>query len=119
MEVYNTTRGVVLVQDVEVAFDFWKRFKGLLGRRSFPVGAGLLLKPCNSVHSCFMAFPFDVLFLNEEMVKRSVTLLSSGFPILCHKGSWRSSRSLGLVCLFLFSCARRPAIRMRSWKTSR
>jgi uncharacterized membrane protein (UPF0127 family) len=68
MEVFNTTRGVVLVQDVEVAFDFWKRFKGLLGRRSFPVGAGLLLKPCNSVHSCFMAFPFDVLFLNEEMV---------------------------------------------------
>lgn len=67
MEVYNTTRDVVLAQDVEIAFKFWKRFKGLLGRRSFPVGAGLLLKPCSSVHSCFMAFSFDALFLNEEM----------------------------------------------------
>jgi uncharacterized membrane protein (UPF0127 family) len=76
MEVFNTTRGVVLVQDVEVAFDFWKRFKGLLGRRSFPVGAGLLLKPCNSVHSCFMAFPFDVLFLIRLLI------IITGSPLL-------------------------------------
>jgi hypothetical protein len=67
MEVFNTTRGVVLVQDVEVAFDFWKRFKGLLGRRSFPVGAGLLLKPCNSVHkirtneTCSTRYQYPVL----------------------------------------------------------
>ncbi|MFW0966527.1 MAG: DUF192 domain-containing protein [Thermacetogeniaceae bacterium] len=68
MEIYNITQGVVLAQEVEICFSFWKRFKGLLGRRSFPVGTGLLLKPCKSVHSYFVRFPFDAVFLNEDMV---------------------------------------------------
>jgi uncharacterized membrane protein (UPF0127 family) len=68
MEIYNITQGVVLAQEVEICFSFWKRLRGLLGRSSFPVGSGLLLKPCNSVHSCFMGFPFDVVFLDEDMV---------------------------------------------------
>ena len=31
------------------------------------MGEGLLLKPCKSVHSYFVGFPFDVVFLNEDM----------------------------------------------------
>lgn len=68
MEIYNITQGVVLAQEVEICFSFWKRLKGLLGRRSFSVGEGLLLKLCKSVHSYFVGFPFDVVFLNEDMV---------------------------------------------------
>lgn len=101
MEVYNVTRDVVLAQDVEVAFDFWKRFKGLLGRRSFPVGAGLLLKPCNSVHSCFMKFSFDVLFLNEEM---EVVHIIESMPPFRFSPIIREARSVlelpaGVACL--------------------
>jgi len=39
---------------------------GLLGRRSLPQGEGLLLTPCSSVHTFFMAFPIDLLFLDRE-----------------------------------------------------
>lgn len=67
MEVYNVTRQVVIAENVEVAFNFWQRLKGLLGRRSLPVGCGLLLKPCNAIHSFFMFFSFDAVFLNEEL----------------------------------------------------
>jgi uncharacterized membrane protein (UPF0127 family) len=67
MEIYNITQDVVLAKDVEVAFSFGKRLKGLLGRRSLPAGRGLLIKSCSSVHSCFMLFRFDALFLNKEM----------------------------------------------------
>lgn len=67
MQVYNVTRQVVIAEEVQVAFDFWRRLKGLLGKPLLPVGHGLLLKPCNSVHSFFMAFPFDAVFLDEEM----------------------------------------------------
>lgn len=68
LEIYNTTRQVVLAEDLRVAFDFWSRLRGLMGKHSLPIGEGLLLKPCNCVHSFFMSFSFDAVFLDEEMV---------------------------------------------------
>jgi uncharacterized membrane protein (UPF0127 family) len=41
--------------------------RGLLGRSELPVGEGLLLKPCGSVHMFFMRFPIDVVFLDREL----------------------------------------------------
>lgn len=42
------------------------RLRGLLGCRSLSAGEGLWIRPCNSVHSCFMRFPIDVLYLDRE-----------------------------------------------------
>ncbi|MGB9791655.1 MAG: DUF192 domain-containing protein [Thermacetogeniaceae bacterium] len=67
MEVYNVTRRVVLAERVDVAFSFWSRLKGLIGKPFLPVGHALLLRPCNSIHSFFMAFPFDALFLDDRL----------------------------------------------------
>jgi hypothetical protein len=77
VEIYNTTRQVVLAEDVQVAVNFFDRLKGLLGRREFRVGEGLLLKPCRAVHSCFMLFPIDVVFLDDQMV---VVHIIEGLP---------------------------------------
>lgn len=77
MEIYNTTRQVVLAKEVQVAFSFWSRLKGLLGKRELPVGQGLLLKPCNAVHSYFMSFSIDVIFLDEEM---AIVHIIEGMP---------------------------------------
>jgi uncharacterized membrane protein (UPF0127 family) len=41
--------------------------RGLLGRSELPVGEGLFLKPCGSVHMFFMRFPIDVVFLDREL----------------------------------------------------
>jgi uncharacterized protein len=41
------------------------RMRGLLGRSSFPVGEGLLLRPAASIHTAFMRFPIDVVFLDS------------------------------------------------------
>ena len=41
--------------------------RGLLGRSSLPVGEGLLIKPCGSVHMFFMRFAIDVVFLDREL----------------------------------------------------
>ncbi len=68
LEVRNLTRQVVLAHRVYPAFTFWKRLKGLLGKKNFFPGEGLLLKPCAAVHSWFMSFPFDVIFLDEGLV---------------------------------------------------
>lgn len=67
MQAYNQTRQCVLAEEVLLAFDFWSRLKGLLGAGSLPEGRGLLLKPCQGVHSFFMRFAFDAIFLDAEL----------------------------------------------------
>ena len=50
-----------------LADSLWTRGRGLLGRRRLPTGEGLLIKPCNSVHTFFMLFTLDVVFLDEDL----------------------------------------------------
>ena len=49
-----------------VADSPWSRMRGLLGRRGLESGEGLLLRPTGSVHTFFMHFPIDVVFLSRE-----------------------------------------------------
>jgi uncharacterized membrane protein (UPF0127 family) len=44
----------------------WGRFRGLMGQRRLSEGEALLIDPCNSVHTFFMRFPIDVLFLDRD-----------------------------------------------------
>jgi hypothetical protein len=41
--------------------------RGLLGRRSLEGGEGILLRPAASVHTWFMLFPIDVVFLDRDL----------------------------------------------------
>jgi uncharacterized membrane protein (UPF0127 family) len=42
------------------------RMRGLLGRRELPSGEGILLRPASSVHTAFMRFPIDAVFLDRD-----------------------------------------------------
>lgn len=44
-----------------------KRLRGLLGRRALAPGEGLWLRPCNSVHTFWMLFAIDVIFLDRQL----------------------------------------------------
>lgn len=50
-----------------VANSPWRRLRGLMGRRSLDAGEGLLLRPSSSVHTCFMRFPIDIVFLDRDL----------------------------------------------------
>ncbi len=43
------------------------RMRGLLGRSSLPSGEGILLRPTSSVHTAFMRFAIDVVFLDRDL----------------------------------------------------
>lgn len=58
--------GQVLVKSVRHANHFWSRLKGLLGRKSLDLSEGLLIEPCNSVHSLGMKFPIAVIYLSKD-----------------------------------------------------
>jgi uncharacterized membrane protein (UPF0127 family) len=55
-----------LIPHLLTADTFWKRSIGLIGLRSLNPGQGLLLRPCGSIHTCFMRFPLDVIFLDTR-----------------------------------------------------
>ena len=67
MQRLNGEDGRVVVQRCELADRFFSRFRGLLGRRGLPPGEGLLLSPSSSVHTMFMRFPIDVVFLDRGL----------------------------------------------------
>jgi uncharacterized membrane protein (UPF0127 family) len=76
IELRNRTRGTVLATRVVEARTFFARLRGLLWRKGLAEGEGLLLAPCTSVHTFFMGFPIDVLFLAADgRVLRAVSSL--------------------------------------------
>ncbi len=59
-----TSTGVVLAR-AELADGVFRRMLGLLGRDRLTDGDGLILEPCSSIHTCFMRFAIDVLFVDR------------------------------------------------------
>jgi len=66
MKVLNLRNGKELSNNVIVAEGLFKRMKGLLGKSEMRHGESLWIKPCNSIHTLFMKFPIDVIFLNRK-----------------------------------------------------
>ena len=56
----------VVCASCTVARDPLTRLRGLLGRRSLAQDEGILLEPAGSIHTFFMRFPIDVVFLDRE-----------------------------------------------------
>ncbi len=54
-----------LASRATIAGSLWARMAGLLGRRSLPQGEGLILKTCRSIHTAFMQFPIDAVFVDH------------------------------------------------------
>lgn len=52
--------------DAEIARTFADRAKGLIGRDGLEPGKGLLITRCNCIHTFFMRFAIDAVFLDGE-----------------------------------------------------
>jgi uncharacterized membrane protein (UPF0127 family) len=64
--IVNLTRGGALCVG-EMADRPLPRMRGLIGRRGLPAGEGLLLHPAPAIHTAFVRFPIDALFLDREL----------------------------------------------------
>ncbi len=65
--IVNATSRTVICDDVTIADRVLSRVRGLLGRSGMRNGEGLLLSPAPSIHTAFMRFPIDAIFLNREL----------------------------------------------------
>ena len=62
----NERTGLQVATTLEPAFDSATRKRGLLGRDSLPTGHALIIAPSNMVHTFFMRFPIDILFVTRD-----------------------------------------------------
>lgn len=76
-----------VIKNVLMADTFIERFKGYMFRRK-PHYEAIIIKPCNSIHTFFMRFPIDVLFINKNMeIIKKIEHLKPGRVILPVKGT--------------------------------
>ncbi len=66
IRVENLARGQTLVTEGRVADNYWTGLRGLIGSKPLQPGEGLLIVPCNSIHTHFMSFPIDLLYVNKD-----------------------------------------------------
>lgn len=50
----------------DYAATFFERGVGLLGRKSYPLNRIMVIPKCGSVHTWFMRFPIDIVFLDKH-----------------------------------------------------
>jgi len=75
----NTRTGAVVASRVEIAVGSESRRRGLLGRDTFEPGAGLIIAPCSAIHTFFMRFAIDVVFVARDgRVKKTYTAVPAG-----------------------------------------
>lgn len=68
----SKTANQKLVPNLEVANNFWSRGKGLLGRKNLSEDHALWIHRCNSIHTCFMQFSIDCVFVDKNLKVKAI-----------------------------------------------
>src|SRR4029079_17671829 len=85
--------GHVLAAAVELAATSATRRRGLLGRDRFDTSSALIIVPCSAIHTAFMRFPIDVLFVDRQGLV---------LKIVRHLRPWRIAGSLRSFAVIAF-----------------
>jgi uncharacterized protein len=74
--IINQRNEKIIAHNVIPSYTFWRRLKGLMFRKSLPAGYAMHIMPCSSIHTFFMKFPLDVLYIdkNNQVVKVSLNI---------------------------------------------
>lgn len=62
----NRRTGVVVADHLLAAFDSRSRRTGLLHHDSLPAGTAMMIAPSNAIHTFFMKFAIDVVFVAKD-----------------------------------------------------
>jgi uncharacterized membrane protein (UPF0127 family) len=76
----NQRTDEALAEHVEVAVTRSDRRRGLLGRESLEASSALILAPCSAIHTMFMHFDIDAVFVDDD---------GRAVKIVQHLAPWR------------------------------
>jgi uncharacterized membrane protein (UPF0127 family) len=66
VRIVNSTRGVCLATNAELASSFFAKFAGLMLRKDLPEGGGMVILSGEPIHMFFMRFALDVIHADKE-----------------------------------------------------
>ena len=88
----------ILGVKAQVARTFAERARGLIGRDRPQSGEGMLILRCNAIHTFFMSYPIDAVFLDrDERVVREVRGIKPWTFFVW--GGWRAVKVLETATL--------------------
>lgn len=73
-KLYKTSQSgaELIVDQLSLAEGFWRRGKGLLGTKSLASNAALWIKPCNNIHTFFMNYAIDCVFIDKKLTIQNI-----------------------------------------------
>jgi uncharacterized membrane protein (UPF0127 family) len=80
----DSQSSIILFTEVWLAKNYCQRLRGLLGRPKLSERQGLMLQPCNQVHTMGMRYAIDIIFLDGQGV--IVNLIHSLKPLRQARG---------------------------------
>lgn len=85
-QIINKTKNKILADKACVADTFFKRLAGLMGKKQLPKDEALIFYKAGSIHTLFMRFAIDVVFLDRDFcVLRVVKNLTPWRVSFCMK----------------------------------
>lgn len=83
-KIFNQSKGVTIASSAKVASGFFSRLVGLMFRRGIKKEEAFVFYRAGSIHTFFMLFPIDLIFLDRQMkVKRLVNNLVPWRTVFC------------------------------------
>jgi uncharacterized protein len=67
MKLYDEN-GKVVLGNVDLLESFLERLRGLMFRKEIPSDYGVIISPCNSIHTFFMKFDIGVVYLDKDNI---------------------------------------------------
>lgn len=64
--VFKNSKGEIICENAKMADNLYTRILGLMFTEDLDLRNGLLLCPCNSIHTFFMNYSLDVIFLDKN-----------------------------------------------------
>jgi uncharacterized protein len=110
VRIINETRSATLAEEATVASSYWSRLRGLMGRAELPPGNALIIDPNNSVHTFWMRFAIDVVFVDRDGVV--VGLREAMPPNRPFAGARRARRTIELPAGVIKATGTRPGDRL-------
>ena len=96
--------GQIVCERCEVADGPVSRMRGLIGSTRLPRGRGMLIRPTWFVHTAFMRFPVDVIFLDRDLTVLAVRE---------HVQPWRTGGHLRAHCVLKLAAGESAALALQ------
>lgn len=98
-QLWNRTQNTMILSHLEVATGFIDRGIGLLKKSQLTDHEGLWIHRCNSIHTFFMKFPIDCIFVNKHLVVDDLVENISPWKVILPR--WRSRSVIELKSGFI------------------